>query len=344
MPETFSPRLLNDPFDDPVLYVGFRHQKRAFLFDCGNIGVLAPRDLLKVTHVFVSHTHMDHFIGFDTLLRVSLNRESELHVFGPGGITENARGKLGGYTWNLIQEYPLQIAVHEITENQRTVTWFRARKAFKAETESPEPFDEVLLDEPAIAVRAAVLDHKIPCLGFRLEEKSRLNVRQERLQAMGLERSPWLDQLKKLLREETNESTLFEMPSSAGDGISLPLREWRDRLILETPGHAIAYVVDSAFTENNIERIVKLASGADQFFCEATFAKEDEARAKETRHLTSDQAGRLARMAEVKRLVPFHFSPRYESEPDRLRDEAMEAFAKAEVEGPDSTAAMSKQD
>ena len=43
-------------------------------------------------------------------------------------------------------------------------------------------------------------------------------------------------------------------------------------------------------------------------------------------HLTARQAGWLARDAGVRRLVPFHFSPKHSEEADRLVQEAMEAF------------------
>ena len=71
----FEPRLVNDAFGDPGLYVDFRDERRALLFDLGNITGLPPRKLMRLSHVFVTHTHMDHFAGFDHLLRVVLGRK-----------------------------------------------------------------------------------------------------------------------------------------------------------------------------------------------------------------------------------------------------------------------------
>ena len=105
MKPSFYPRLINDPFLDPGLYIPFLYEKRAIMFDIGELNTLTPRDLLKVSHVFVTHTHMDHFIGFDRLLRIFLGRDKELHLFGPSGFFEHIEGKLRGYTWNLVEEY-----------------------------------------------------------------------------------------------------------------------------------------------------------------------------------------------------------------------------------------------
>ena len=111
MNPSFSCHLVNDVFGDPGLFVEVRWSKRALLFDLGRNDALSPARLLRAQDIFISHTHMDHFIGFDTLLRVALGRGTTLRIHGPPGLISNVQGKLQGYTWNLVDGYPLTIEV-----------------------------------------------------------------------------------------------------------------------------------------------------------------------------------------------------------------------------------------
>jgi ribonuclease Z len=69
-----------------------------------------------------------------------------------------------------------------------------------------------------------------------------------------------------------------------------------------------------------------MARGADVLFIEACFLEKDRERAAEKYHLTAWQAGRLARLAGVKRFVLFHYSPKYRGQEECFEEEAMRAF------------------
>ena len=90
MRPVIHPYLVNDPFGDPGLYAEFLYEKRALLFDLGDLHALPTRKLLRVSHVFISHMHMDHFCGFDRLLRVCLGRDKALYLLGPPGLIRQA--------------------------------------------------------------------------------------------------------------------------------------------------------------------------------------------------------------------------------------------------------------
>jgi len=107
--------LTNDVFGDPGVYGEFMFERRALLFDLGDLSRLSPRKLLRLTHVFVSHTHMDHFAGFDWLLRIVLGRAMRLCLVGPAGFIDQVEHKLRAYTWNRIRGYGENLVL-DVTE------------------------------------------------------------------------------------------------------------------------------------------------------------------------------------------------------------------------------------
>jgi ribonuclease Z len=323
---TFHIRLVNPPFGDPGLFVGLRWQGRALLFDCGRLDRLEGGALLRVTDVFVSHTHMDHFFGFDQLLRTFLARDARLRVHGPPGIIENVRGKLAGYTWNLVADYPLVIEVAEVAPGavRRVVLRAADRFAPTSMTEAAAAGAPLiaLLEEPGFRVDAVHLDHKIPCLGFAVWEPTHLNVDTAALARLALEPGPWLNVLKAAVRTGAPADTAIAVTPQ----LTLPLGMLRRELVTETPGQRIVYVTDTLFSPGNVARVLRLARGADVFVCEAPFLEAERERAAARYHLTARQAGALARWAGVRRLEVFHFSPRHEGAEAELRREAEDEF------------------
>ena len=335
--------LINDPFGDPGLLVQFLLQKQVLLFDLGDLSPLSNGTLLKVSHVFVSHTHIDHFIGFDRLLRTLFGREKTLTIFGPENIIQNVEGKLAGFTWNLVELYSesLTIEVVEVRESGLLKGTFRAIDRFKLCDEKEEPFvDGLIVDNPVFSVRAAILEHRVPCLGFALQEKPHVNINKDKLQSMKAEPGPWLNELKQSVLRSEPESTLITVPFGEPGNFrtkDIPLGQLKNDLVEVFPGQKISYVVDTVFNDHNRKKIVELVESADVFFCESPFLANEEERGQARCHLTSRQAGTLAREAGVKQLQVFHFSSRHKDCREQFYNEALEAF-----QGQPSTVSIEK--
>ncbi len=331
MRPSFLPRLVNGPFDDPGLFIPFLLEKRAIIFDLGDIYSLSSRDILKISHVFISHTHMDHFLGFDRLLRLFLGREKHLYMYGPEGFLKNVEGKLAGYSWNLVEHYSNLFALN-VTEvhpdHMITRNYICQNRFIPASEDIEQPFNGLLHKEPALSVSAEILDHSIPCLGFTIEERFHINIMKESVTGLGLEVGPWLNEFKQALYNNKNPDSEFEVKygRQASSKKIFILGDLAKRIALITPGQKVSYIVDAGYSESNVDKIVRLAKNADHLFIEATFLEKDRDIAEKKCHLTAWQAGSIAGKAGVMQFTPFHFSPRYKGLGHLLEKEAMDAY------------------
>lgn len=336
MTPSFSSYLVNDVFGDPGVYVEVRWSKRALLFDLGHNEALGPTRLLRANDIFISHTHMDHFIGFDALLRVALGRGKTLRLYGPPGLIANVQGKLRGYTWNLVDGYPLTIQVREFHRAESRTTTFLATDGFRAREEPSRPSDGVaetaifpVLEDQMFTAYAVALNHRIPSFAYALQEQFHINVNKQKLHDAGLPVGSWLKDVKQYLWEGKPDEFRFTVTlyfEHRKQELEFVLGDVRDRFLTITRGQKIAYVVDARFDEANEQKIVELARGADTFYCESPYLDRDADKAQERYHLTARQAGLMARKAGVRELIVFHFSPRYTGQGQTIVQEAMEAF------------------
>jgi ribonuclease Z len=330
MRPSFCPRLVNGPFGDPGLYIPFGFQNRAIMFDLGDISALSSKNILKISHIFVTHTHMDHFTGFDRLLRLMIGRKKTLYLYGPQGFIDNVEGKLAGYTWNLVNNYTdsLTLEIVEIQADKIIRQRFACKDMFKGQRKSTHsPFRSRILEESDISIDTALLDHGIPCLGFTINERFHINILKNGLAAMKLRPGPWLQVFKNSIYEDVKPSFRIQAESeNEGKYVSVQLSELIDKIAMITPGQKVCYVADVAYNKTNIERIVNLAENSDHLFIEAAFLDQHQVIAELKNHLTAKQAGSIAGWAQVKRVTPFHFSPRYTECKHLLEKETRQAY------------------
>jgi ribonuclease Z len=333
------PTLVNGRTGDPAVYIETLFEKRAILLDLGDIAALPPRKIHRLDHVFVSHTHIDHFVGFDRLLRILVGREKTINLYGPQGFIDHVHHKLQAYRWNLVDRYrcDLRFVVTEVRPTLETrIVQFRLKTAFaKEEVGEGRLIEGVLYSEPNFRVSTALLEHRTPCLAFAIEEAIHVNVWKNRLAELGLPIGAWLRELKRAAIENRPDDFTIRIECS-----SMTMKDVREMrmaklrgVLTVTPGQKLAYVTDAADTTANRRSIIALVANADVLFVEAAFAEADVELAAERSHLTTAAAGRIAYEAGVRRVEPFHFSPRYSGEEERMLNEVMASFTGRPREG-----------
>lgn len=335
MRTTLDPRLIDATAFEPGLVVDVRDERRALLFDLGPLDGLSARTLLRTTHAFVTHTHMDHFAGFDDWLALGLGRMPSMTLWGGPGFVDRLEHKLRAYTWNVVHRYevPLVIEAHALeADGRRPAARFDSRRAFEREPLRTDdgPLDAPLLVDPLFTVRAAIVDHEMPVLAFAIDETAQVRVAADRLAARGLTTGAWLRTLKAAVLAGASDDTPIDLAWTDAEGPharTATVGELRPLVLDTVPGRRIGYVTDLRFTPANVAALASILSDVDLLHIECVFAEADRDHAARKNHLTARQAGEIARVLRARRVVPFHFSPRYRGNEDVLRRELQEAWA-----------------
>jgi ribonuclease Z len=151
--------------------------------------------------------------------------------------------------------------------------------------------------------------HTVPSVAFAFKEKDSWRIDEKKLKELGLKRGKWLKKLK-----ENGEATY--------NGKKIRIEE----VASLQKGLKVVYSGDTKPCENLIE----LAKDADLLIHDATFLEEDEDTQKY--HSSVKDAAKIAKKANVKKLILTHISRRYQkADVERFLREAKEVFDNVEV-------------
>ena len=279
----------------------------------------------------MSHAHMDHFMGFDQLLRLFLARDATLRLFGPRGHRRLRRRASSRATPGTSPtSTPSRVDVTEIdAAAMQTLALRRARRASRARPLGSRAVHRRRASQDSGADRRggpARPQDRHP--GYAVTERTHLNVRPDALAAAGLRPGPWLNALKNAVRAAPTDDSPSRWRPATADRCA----RCATTLLIVTPGQKIAYVVDTLFSPANAAPDRPARRGAPtSSSASSPFLDADLDQATKRYHLTARQAGALARAAGAKRLQVFHFSPRYEGRYGELVAEAQAEFAGREM-------------
>lgn len=162
-----------------------------------------------------------------------------------------------------------------------------------------------IIDEKEFMVQALPMSHGIATQAYAFIVKDRRHIDKAKLKKMKVGDSPLLKNL-----QNGKDITI--------DGKKLSAKA----LTYVTPGKKVAFILDTGENANTL----KIAKDADILVCESTYSAQETETAKEHKHLTSEQAAKIAKKANVKKLILTHLSQRYENEPEKIRKEASKTF------------------
>jgi ribonuclease Z len=224
----------------------------------------------QITHIAITHFHGDHCLGLAAMLqRISLDRVPHpVEVIFP---------KSG-------EQYFHRLRYSAIYHEQAQIV---PKPIALPNDPGGEPF--VVADIDGTRLYAGPLEHRVDCLGYRLQEPDGHRMVPDKLRAAGVV-GPAVRALIAQGKLEIGGRTV-----QLAD-VSVP-----------RPGQSFALVMDT----RPCRGAERLARGCDILVCESTFLSSEAEEAHAYCHMTAAQAAKLARDAEARCLVLTHFSQRY---------------------------------
>ncbi|HRE64836.1 MAG TPA: ribonuclease Z [Ferruginibacter sp.] len=266
-----------------------QNQDDCYLIDCGEGTQLQLARYKikrsKISHIFISHLHGDHYFGLIGLLTSMglIGRVAPLHLHGPALLIDIINLQLKAADTKL----PYEINFHPLGE------------------------EGVISDDKKIRVECFKVNHRIDCWGFIFREKKNpRSIDPVRAKAYEIPAS-YYEALQKGADYTNKKGTIIpnsEVTSAASSAKSY------------------AYCADTIYNE----QIATIVKEVDLLYHEATYLKDLEQRAAERYHSTTQQAARIAQLAEAKKLIIGHFSSKYD-ELDSFLTEAREVFDNCEL-------------
>lgn len=249
------------------------HDGESLLFDCGEGTqrqfVLAKKSFMKVSKIFITHWHADHFAGLPTLLH-SMHidcRERAVEIYGPDA--------------------------KKFVKAIMRIGYGKPSFRIKAIDVPSKGGIRRIFDNGKYSVFSCPSKHSVPSVAYLFAEKDTWNLDKDKLENFGLE-GPQLKGLKERGYIKLGKRKLL-------------LKD----LARKKEGRRVVYTGDT----KKSPAIAKLAKGCNVLIHDATFLEKEK-----YDHSSAGDAAFIAKKSQAKLLILTHFSSRYSSSSEHLRE------------------------
>lgn len=264
-------------------------REKVFMLDCAEGTQMQLRRcrvrFTKLSHVFITHLHGDHCFGLIGMISTFglLGRTATLHVHAPEALGPELDHQIKFYTHDL----GFKMEFHPVDTKVR----------------------QVIYEDKGTKVESIPLEHRVPCCGYLISEKSTLpHIRPDMLDFY-----------------QIPKSQVNNIKNGAGwttpDGEVIP----HERLVRPAdPVRSYAYISDTRYLPQLAEQL----KGVSTLYHESTYGEDRLSSAEKYCHSTARQAALVASTAGVEKLLLGHYSSRYDDE-NVLLAEAKKVFEKS---------------
>jgi len=312
----FSAEVKSRKDEDICILVRVENHSYNYICECGEASGLTVKECQNTNAIFISHTHIDHFVNFDTILRHQIGIKRRIIICGPENIINHIQSRLRSYCWNLIEEDSI---IYEIREIRRDGTVIRAELKpplwERVELENME--NSYIYKNELFQVEFTILDHKTDSIAYLFRGRNTTKID---IQKSDFKGGKWVRELKNAF-EKNDLEAIIEI-----DNHKFKAKELFHLMEVKY-GEKLGVIMDHAASKDNHKKIIETFKDADQVFIESFYKEEDQEFAASNFHSYSLESGRIMKICNVKEAIPVHFSRKYnDNEVDQLIDEFNLAF------------------
>jgi ribonuclease Z len=297
----FLPQIKSLPNEDISILFTLDNLSDSYLCVCGDASGLRVKDCQNLRAIFISHTHIDHFIGFDKVLRHQLGIGKRIVICGPKGIAKQVQAKVKSYLWNLATPDAITYEIREIVSASQIEAYeiqppLWELKKLEKRTQ--------LYENERFLVGFAILNHKTDSIAYHFCEQDTVNINLANSNFRG---GKWINELKLAYENRLGGKDII----IDGEGYSA---ESLFDLLEVKKGDSLGVIMDHAVSEENHLAIKSLFTNSNQVFIESFYKLEDKDKATKNAHIYSSASGKIMKECNVKNAIPVHFSRKYNEE------------------------------
>ena len=299
----FNATIKSEIDEDICILIQVDNHSYNYICDCGEASNLSVKDCQNTNAIFLSHTHIDHFVNFDTILRHQIGIKRRVVICGPKDITKQVQSRIQSYCWNLIAEDAITYEIREITE-QGVIKRAELKPPFWEINEIDDLNTVAIFETEDFQVDYTVLDHKTPSMAYLFKGHDTLKIN---IKDTAYKGGKWINELKVafLLKKENKVIVIDNKKYKASDLF---------HLIAVKKGKTLGVILDHAASVENHEKIQLLFSNIDTVLIESFYKAGDKTFAEANFHSYSSASGAIMKRCNVKEAIPVHFSRKYKAE------------------------------
>ncbi len=299
----FLPEIKSEINEDICILIKLDNHTPHYICECGDASRLSVKDCQNAEVIFISHTHIDHFVNFDTILRHQLGIEKEVVICGPEGIADRFQSKINAYTWNLIEEGSITYEIREII-SEKEIHLYKIEPPKWKLRKTDIIQENIIFKNDRFQVHFTILDHKIPSIAYLFREVDTVKIDLSKGSFKG---GSWVRKLKTAFDLDLPDDEIII------EGVSYASKDLFYLLEVKK-GASLGVIMDYAPNAENHTKIKALFSFCDKVFIESFYKLEDKKFAESNSHSYSQASGRIMRECGVKDAIPVHFSRKYREE------------------------------